>query len=1061
MFLSVTPRDGGFPAIRRVRSRLIHSINLLAAQLTLNTSYGEDPFEINRIATGFSRGSIRGFALPKCVEFRAVTSLRILIFSVLASFAAIPAFALPTGNSAEFLVTKWTTEEGLPQNTVTSIVQTTDGYIWLGTFGGLARFDGIRFTTFDGTNTPGFLANRVLSLHPNPNGGLLVGTDSGELYTIKGNRLEEFVSGLDFERKAIWGIEEDSQGHLYVSSPAGIETFPLDAHGWPVPGRGRVLALGEAYRVAKDANGRVWAKIDNEIVLLSPTGVRSITSLGYDLPDGAFDFTFSPEGRLFVAAFETLGELSRSGYREIMRIDPDVHRKGSSIEYAQGKVWYQQFDELFEIDDTTVKMHRLGDQVLQGTRLIFDDKEGNIWLGTQTDGLVRITRKRIESMAEKIGYPLLGLYSVAEAADGTVWFTAHGLSGIKDGQVRTISKVRNGEGFPTLKALAVDDEDRLWAGGASGLYTLEDNELVPVPGFADRNVQCLFFDRSGNLWVGNEGSLMVLRDGRAILVGQNNTLISSSIHFIAQTRRGTIWIGTGKGVAEVNAETMEFISEVKEFAGDYVRAIHETPDGSIWIGTYGRGLKRLKNGKVSTITRANGLPNNFVSRILVANDGKFWILSNFGVFAIAQEELDRVADGSAALLGGAVFGVPDGMTSSEANGGHQPAGVRTADGKLWFPMIDDMVTIDPESLASTAPKILIENALSRTTESPETRLPITFDTSRRLEISDEMRNLEIEYAGLSFTKPESIRYVYMLEGLDTHWTDAGNRRTAFYPYLPPGNYQFLVKAVNANGVWSKTSALQIHVAEKFWETRWFASAVFLAVLGVLALVFLIRVRHLNERQARKAEFAKQLIVAGEKERRRIATELHDGLSQNLLLIKNWARLARQSAEEKVAQSRQYLERIDAVAGESIDETRTIIENLGPQNLTRFGLTEAIINIADQVEDAFGVVFELDVENVDGSLDEENELSLYRMVQECVNNIVKHSESPRGRILISKERSILVLVIADFGKGIRPNGSDGKGLRNLEERAELLGGRIEIDSRPDEGTKVTIRVPCEV
>lgn len=376
-------------------------------------------------------------------------------------------------------------------------------------------------------------------------------------------------------------------------------------------------------------------------------------------------------------------------------------------------------------------------------------------------------------------------------------------------------------------------------------------------------------------------------------------------------------------------------------------------------------------------------------------------------------------------------------------------------------MIDDLVSIDPKKIATVSPRVVIENAFSRIGKQTEINVPLSYDTSKQLEIGEGVRNLEIEYAGLSFTNPEALRYVYKLEGLDTDWIDAGNRRTAFYPYLPPGTYHFVVRALSANGVWSETASMQVRVAEYFWESRWFASMVFIVVAGLLGLVFWNRLRHLRERQERRAEFARQIIFASEQERRRIATDLHDGLSQNLLLVKNWARLAIEKATSDNEASFEYMDRINSLAAESINETRTIIENLVPQNLHRLGLTEAIINITEQVQDAFGVFFEKDVENIDGLLDDESELSVYRMTQECVNNIIKHSESPRGSILIRKDAKVIVVRVSDFGIGIRSNGSRGSGLRNLEERAELLGGSIEIDSRIDEGTKITIRVPYQV
>lgn len=961
-------------------------------------------------------------------------------------------------NLDEFLVKKWTTEDGLPQNTVTAIVQTKDGYLWLGTFGGLARFDGIRFTTFDATNTPNFKKNRVLSLHDNPRGGLWVGTDSGEVYIVRGNRLEEFISGLEFARKAVWGIAEDPLGNLYISSDAGIEVYSLDEEGWPVPGSGRVLARGQGFELFLDRNGRTWAKYDGDFVLLSSTTITSISSLGYIVPPGLHDLTFDEKGRLFVAASTTLGEAGLDRYREILSLNSVTFRAGPAIAFADGQILFQQANELYVIAGTEITVHDLGDYVRLGSRAIFQDNDGIFWLATQTDGLVRLERKKIGSMASVIGRKLNGVYSVIEDGDGTVWFTGEQLTGFKGGDIRTVSKVADGRPFPVLRSLAVGPDGQLWAGGMLGLYRLDNDELVPVPGFDDRHVQALFFDKRGDLFVGTETGL-IIRQGEQLKIPDTTDRQAWEVHFVTQALDGTIWIGTEKGIKRLDGANLGVMDEISDFSDDFVRDIVQSADGAMWLGTYGGGLKRFKDGKVSTLTRSNGLPNNFISRILVADDGKFWILSNNGMFAATRAELDSVADGATNLVGGAVFGKADGMTSSEANGGHQPAGTKTADGRLWFVMIDDLVWIDPNYEIAERPRVLIENATSRKGSEDENFVPIGFDTSTGLEVLDQMRNLQIDYTALSFSKPESIRFVYKLEGLDPDWIDAQGRRSAFYPYLPPGDYQFLVKAISADGVWSEAAGFRIRVAAQFWETRWFASLLFILALCLISFLFWNRLRQLRAGQRRKVEFARQLIVAGETERRRIAADLHDGLTQNLLLIKNWASIAREKAAKDVPQSIEYMDKIGSIASGSIDETRTIIENLGPRTLEHFGLTDAIMNLTDQVQEAFGVVFEKDIENIDGILDRDSELSVYRMTQECINNIIKHSDSPRGHLIIKKDNATLRIQISDFGSGFDPAlDKVGSGLRNLEERAELLNGSVTINSRRNEGTTVTITVP---
>jgi len=338
------------------------------------------------------------------------------------------------------------------------------------------------------------------------------------------------------------------------------------------------------------------------------------------------------------------------------------------------------------------------------------------------------------------------------------------------------------------------------------------------------------------------------------------------------------------------------------------------------------------------------------------------------------------------------------------------------------------------------------------------------DGSNSISIPTGQRDLEIRFTGLSFTKPESTRFYYKLDGVDSDWTDAGTRRTAFYPFIPPGSYTFQVKAVSANGVVSaNTAVLSVVVDKYFWQTWWFTAVVLFAAMFVGILFYQYKRDQIEARRLRDVEFAKQLLNAQETERGRIATELHDGLGQNLLILKNWAQLGLDAAEDP-AEVRGHLRQISETAAQSIDEARAIVRNLSPQNLKRFGLTEAIRNMVEQLQSSSGVLFNVSIENIDGIYPGQGELSIYRIVQECLNNIVRHSESPRGDIKITRSSDGLSIIISDYGKGFRTNaylGSDesqrGFGVRSIIQRVQLLGGEVNFESRISEGTTIRIKL----
>jgi signal transduction histidine kinase len=452
--------------------------------------------------------------------------------------------------------------------------------------------------------------------------------------------------------------------------------------------------------------------------------------------------------------------------------------------------------------------------------------------------------------------------------------------------------------------------------------------------------------------------------------------------------------------------------------------------------------------------------------VLIGEDGRFWMLTNLGVFAVAREELNRIADGGMGPLIGSLYGVADGMPSSEANGGNQYAGTKASDGKLWFPMLRDVVIIDPNRVSRIPPRVFIERASSLTADNQNTSAAQA-DLLAGVTIANDARNLQIEYTGLSFSKPAAIRFLYKLDGLDHDWTDAGDRRTAFYPYLPAGNYTFLVRVVSGDGVWSESAAgLRIKVAARFWETVTFRILVALGLVAIGALIYRLRVRQLEAHHERQRDFARRLIDAHETERMRLAKDLHDGLGQQLLLIKNFASLGL-SRKSVAGSSDSYFEKISGAASDSIEETRAIVNELGPQNLRRFGLTEAIANMAHDVEAASGVTFEKHIANIDDLLSQESELSVFRVVQECLNNVVKHSQSSRAQINVNQVGRRIKIAVRDFGAGFstddvlgRRTGRAGFGFQSISERVDLLGGKVDITSKPGQGTCVAIEIAIE-
>jgi signal transduction histidine kinase len=321
--------------------------------------------------------------------------------------------------------------------------------------------------------------------------------------------------------------------------------------------------------------------------------------------------------------------------------------------------------------------------------------------------------------------------------------------------------------------------------------------------------------------------------------------------------------------------------------------------------------------------------------------------------------------------------------------------------------------------------------------------------------------LEIRYTGLSFIKPEQIRFRYRLEGLDENWTEAGERRAAFYPYLPPGRYRFRVIAANSDNVWNEQGAsLEIVVLPPFYRTWWFLILAVFVIAATAYLLFRRRVAQINLKHVAELAFSRRLIDSQEQERKRFAAEMHDGLGQSLVIIKNRARLSLKQADQKEAML-DHLENISETASHAIEEAREIAFNLRPHLLDRLGLTKTLESMLGKVFGASGIEFEAQIEGIDGVLEKDSEILLYRIVQECANNIVKHSNAEKAVLKIERHDHNLTVKISDNGRGFDPSASDSDlskrsfGLVGISERTRLLGGKLNIESAIGKGTNISI------
>ena len=964
----------------------------------------------------------------------------------------------------------WTTANGLPQNTVTGVVQTPDGYLWLSTFDGLARFDGVRFTIFDKGNTKGILNNRFSGIFVDSEGVLWASTENGVVTTYRDGAFNSYPS------PEIWtgaiGIVAGAGGRAVIETTDGF--FSLrDGKFEPTADRktrdGRQIYYGRS--------GARWT--------FSPTTVvrdkdGQTTSYAISLPQ---DYFVSSRGlpvyedrggALWTSAAQKFfrladGTVTAFTAKELPALDRLVPR--TAFDAPDGSVWFvfEVLDLAQPVDAQLVRFkagvftsYQLGRSV--GASFSLTDREGNFWLGSST-GLRRLRPQLITTLSVKDGLINNEVYPLLQTNAGDIFIgTSHGISRYSAGKITDAGlKYANNAQFNT-RGLWEDPSGRLWLGfqGEGGFGRVEPPSFVRHVGKEDLPNGATDFaaDRAGNVWIATEEGLFEYKDDQEIARYTSlDGLPSGRVITLHFDRSGILWLGTFDGLARFKDGKFTSYNTVPDSPKGFVRAIYEDAEGVLWFGTYADGLVRYKDGKFFNYRVEHGLFNNGVFAILEDDRGNVWMSSNRGIHRVAKQELNDLADGKIARLNSVSYDERDGMLSAECNGGRIPGGIKTKDGKLWFATMGGVAIVDPaaEKLNPLPPPTVIENvAVDRKPLDQPALRSILRDSRTAVEMAPGQSSLEIEVTGLSLIKSEQVKFKYKLDGIEADWIDAGTKRTANYSYLPPGTYTFHVIAANANGVWNTNGAtLRIIVRPHFYQTWWFRLLMGFLVAGAIGLIYYTRVSHLRKIAETKTAFSRQLIESQEAERKRIAAELHDGLGQSLVVIKNRAMLGIKKGDdpERVAKE---LTNISDSAAQALDEVREITNNLRPQLLDRLGLTKALTAMCKKIS---GVVeVQCDVADIDGLFNENEEISLYRIVQESLNNVIKHSSSSDASVAIEREAGRVTIRIKDNGRGFDiTQVKTGLGLVGLRERAQLLNGELSVVGKLGEGVNISLTI----
>jgi ligand-binding sensor domain-containing protein/signal transduction histidine kinase len=986
--------------------------------------------------------------------------------------AAMPRDPLP------YSFRSWQREQGLPQNSVRALAQTQDGYIWVGSDDGVARFDGIRFVSFG--LREGLPSGPVRTLFGDRQGTLWIGSAGGGLTSWKAGQFTTLTMRNGLPADSITVLAEDDEGRLWVGTEAGLAILKKSQI--------EIVNGGEEFRgkaittLFKDRHGTVWLGargagifrfIGGKFIRYSDPAVEGLLQDSHCL-------LVDKGNRVWVGAGDDFVLCHENDQWRRYRIPHHLTRPYVSAlaEEPNGTVWAGSLSEgLFRFKDGKIMRVTastgLSDNLI-ATLLI--DREGIIWAGTEA-GLNRLRAKNFSSFGQNEGLGYGAVQGLAEIAPGIIWAGKPG-DGMYRWEGRNFNRL-TATGVPRgdsqVNSLLLSRDGGCWVAGEQGLSYFTDPKSGGIQAgssaLRNLNVISLLEDKDGALWAGtHDGELWRRVAGEWQI--QTNFTQAHALMSLAQDNNGSIWIATGGGgLYRFQGQVQDHYDKGRGLLSDFIRTLHVDDQGTLWIGTSGGGLSRMKNGAITTFTMKEGLAENTVSQILEDDEGRLWLGGNRGIASVSKRELEEVAAGKISAVYPQLYGRSEGMFSEECTGGFCPAGLKTKAGLLWFSTLKGIVVVDPRPRPtdSPSPSTVLEEVIVdgvATTEfwgAAGRRGSAVEKTGTEkaglLRIAPGKHRLELRYTGLSFNAPERVRFRYRLVGLDPDWVDAGTRRTAFYSYVPPGDYSFLVVACNGDGVWGVSGeSLSLRVLSHYWQTWWFMGLSAIGLLGAVGGAARMVEKRKLQQQLAHLEQERAL----QRERERIAQDLHDDLGSSLARISLLSGLAK-ADKDNPAQLENHISKIAHSADETVRALEEIVWAVRPGSDSLQSLVDYIAHFANELFENGNARCRLDLSHhlPPVSLQPEVRHNIFLVVKEVLTNAFKHAEAGEIRVQATASASSLEIVIRDDGKGFEMADVSGSqkrnGLANMHHRTRSIGGRLVIQSEPGKGTTIILSV----
>jgi len=943
----------------------------------------------------------------------------------------------------------WQSADGLPEDFVQALARTRDGYLWIGTSGGLVRFDGNRFVVFNRENQPSFHNDSFYSLFVSRDNTLWGGTEGGGLIRYRNGSFQTFGADQGLTNGFVRSIFEDRNGMLWVGTDRGLFRLDHDLLA-RVDGKDGIPELN-VLSICEDRQGQLlvggWG-----LLVLGPSGPNYYTSSESLADNSIRTIRQSSDGAIWIGTISGLRKLEHGIVGNPFASPKIISGVNICVitESRMGQVWVGSYGHgLMRFQGSHIEKFSAPASLPHNNVLsLFDDGEDDIWVGTQ-GGLLRLSPSSASTITTADGAPQ-SINTIYQDPRGTLFVAAlNGQLFQVSGQTLVPVALPNEVSSLPVRNVFRDSSGSLWMGtDGQGTVRLTNGNAVRYTmkqGLVNDFVRAFCEDRDGSLWIGTDGGLSHWQNGAFQNFDNDSGLAYGSIRLLFLARNGDLWIGTDGGLSRFHSSSFVADPLLDRVRGQKIWSIYEDAEDGMWIGTHGAGLFLLKNGRMAQFTTRQGLPSNKIHFITEDKQGKLWLSGPAGIVTVARHDLEQLSATASVKPALRIYDTSAGLITNQMNGGVQPAGAITPEGEFWFPSTKGAVRIkadapDPDG----APPVMLEQIVA-----DGQTLPFSADLS----LAPGEGKLDIYYTAIRLRSPEKIRFKYWMENFDRDWTEAGQRRVAYYTNLPAGHYRFHVAAYEMdNPQVVADQVLGIEWKPHFYQTNWFVALCALIVVTAGWGFYRLHVRNIRQR------FAAVL-----HERNRLAREMHDTLIQGCVGVSTLLEAASSAQGVSSQLSNELLDRARNEVRAAVDEARLAVWDLRQSSGSGEDIVKAVAQLAQRISLETGIPIDFEKTGAPRALEAEGEWSLLMIIREALQNAVRHAAPKSLSVLLSFDRRNLWAAIKDDGCGFDPEltfASNGHhyGLIGMRERAEKLGGEFAVTSSPGSGTRVLFSIP---